>query len=835
MSETTTGAPQDKSVVIVNIEDEMRGAYLDYAMSVIVGRALPDVRDGLKPVHRRALFAMHDLGNTHAKAYKKSARVVGDVIGKYHPHGDTAVYDTIVRMAQDFSMRCPLVDGQGNFGSVDGDTAAAMRYTEVRMTRLSEEMLADIDKETVDFGPNYDDSLKEPLVLPAKFPNLLVNGSSGIAVGMATSIPPHNLCEIADAACALIDNPALDTDAMLEYVKGPDFPTAAYAFGGEALKEAYRSGRGSVTLRARAEIEPFKGDRERIIVSELPYQVNKARLIEKMAELVRDKKIEGITDLRDESDRKGMRVVVEIRKGENSNVILNRLYKLTQMQENFGITLLAIHQGQPRIFNLRDMLWAFVEHRKDVVTRRTQFDLRKAEARAHILEGLKRAVENIDEVIALIKTAKGVEEAKGGLVSKFGFSDVQAQAILDMRLQRLTGLERQKIIEEHKQTLELIAKLKKILGNEALVFEIIRDELIEIKEKYADKRRTQIVFGVTTELDVEDLISDEETLVSITHTGYIKRTDPGQFKAQHRGGRGIRGVSPGEEDFVTSIYKTNTLSYLLCFTDKGRMYWLKVYKIPEASRGARGKAIVNLIALSPGEKIKAILPVKEFKENEYVVMVSRAGVIKKTALSEFGNVRSTGLFAMAVDDGDELVSAKLTKGKNEIFICSKDGMSIRFNEEDVRSMGRTARGVIGMILDQGDRVVAMEVLDVDTPGYEILTVTENGYGKRTPVSEYRAQSRGGKGVITMKTSDRNGSIMGARQVLPKDDLMLVSNRGQMIRIRVGEISELGRVTQGVRLMNVSGGEKLVSFEYMAESSVQNQTDGNGSGSDGGQG
>ncbi|MGZ6334248.1 MAG: DNA gyrase subunit A, partial [Bdellovibrionota bacterium] len=700
--------------------------------------------------------------------------------------------------------------------------AAAMRYTEIRMSRITDEMLTDLDKDTVDFGPNYDDSLKEPLVLPAKIPNLLINGASGIAVGMATNIPPHNVTEVIDATLALIDKPSLDTDAMMQFVKGPDFPTAGFIVAGQGLKDAYRTGRGSITIRGRAEIEAWKGDRERIIITEIPYQVNKAKLIEKVADLVRDKRLEGISDLRDESDRTGMRVVIEIKKGENSNVILNQLYKLTQLQENFGINLLAIHNGQPKTFNLRDMLWAFVEHRKDVVIRRTIFELRKAEARAHILEGLKRAVENIDAVIALIKGARGPDEARSGLMEKFQFSEIQSQAILDMRLQRLTGLERDKIIEEYKQILALIDELKRILGSEALVYEVIKKELQEIRKTYGDQRRSEIVHGMSTEFEVEDLIADEETLVSITRTGYVKRSDPSQFRSQHRGGKGVKAVTTGDEDFVTAIYRTNTLSYLLCFTDKGRMYWLKVYKVPEASRAAKGKAIVNLVALAPGEKIKAILPVKEFKDNEYVVMVTRNGVIKKTSLSAFSNVRAAGLIAITTDEGDELISAKVTDGTKDIFLCTKDGMSIRFSEEDVRAMGRTAGGVNGMSLDEGDLIVAMETLDKQTEGtqaYEILTVTETGYGKRTPVSEYRIQGRGGKGIINMKTSDRNGSIMGSRQVVPKDDVMLVSNKGQMIRIHVGEISEQGRNTQGVRLMHVSPGEKIVSFEYMAESNA----------------
>lgn len=814
--------PQEKNVISVKIEDEMRGAYLDYAMSVIVGRALPDVRDGLKPVHRRVLYAMYDLGNFYNKAYKKSARVVGDVIGKYHPHGDTAVYDTIVRMAQDFSLRYTLVDGQGNFGSVDGDSPAAMRYTEIRMSKIADELLSDLDRDTVDFAPNYDDSLTEPKVLPARIPNLLINGSSGIAVGMATNIPPHNLTEIINATVALVDDPTLDTNAMLEFVKGPDFPTGAYIFGGEGLKEAYRTGRGSITMRSKVEIETWKGDRERIVVTELPYQVNKAKLVEKIADLVKDKRLEGISDLRDESDRTGMRMVIEIKKGENSNVILNKLYKLTQLQDNFGINLLAIHNKQPKTFNLRDMLWAFIEHRKDVVIRRTLFDLKKAEARAHILDGLKRAVENIDAVIALIKSAKNAEEARNGLITTFQFSEIQAQAILEMRLQRLTGLERDKIVEEYRTVLLLIEELKRILSSESQVFQVIKKELLEIKKFYGDARRTEIVYGMNKDFEAEDLIADEDALVSITHAGYIKRTDPSLFRSQHRGGKGIRGVSPGDEDFVTAIYRTNTLSYLLCFTDKGRLYWLKVYKIPEASRNAKGKAIVNLVALQPQEKIKAILPVREFKENEYIIMVTRAGVIKKTALSEFKNVRAAGLVALSTDEGDELVGARITQGDNHIFLCSKEGMSIRFNEQDVRPMGRAARGVIGMNLTDGDRVVAMEVLD-PTKGsakeFEILTISENGFGKRTPVGEYRIQNRGGVGVINMKTNERNGSIMGSRQVTSKDDVMLVSNKGQMIRIHVGEISEQGRNTQGVRLFSLSQSEKLVSFEYMAEAAV----------------
>lgn len=820
MEETgsTSSSGTDKSIVTVNIEDEMRGAYLDYAMSVIIGRALPDVRDGLKPVHRRALYAMYDLANTHNKPYKKSARVVGDVIGKYHPHGDVAVYDTIVRMAQDFSLRYPLVDGQGNFGSIDGDAPAAMRYTEIRMAKVTDELLADLEKETVDFGPNYDDSLQEPVVFPAKFPNLLVNGSSGIAVGMATNIPPHNLTEVIDATIALIHNSALTTDDLLKFVKGPDFPTAGSIFGGNTLKEAYRTGRGVITLRSKTEIEPFKGDRERIIVTELPYQVNKAKLIEKIAELVRDKRIEGISDLRDESDRRGMRVVIEIKKGENSNIILNRLYKLTPLQESFGISLLGIYHNQPKLFNLRDLIWAFIEHRRDVVFRRTAFELRRAEARAHILEGLKRAVENLDPVIKLIRQSPGPVEAKRDLMSQFTLTEIQAQSILEMRLQRLTGLEREKIILEYQEVVLQITELRKILASEKLVFEIIEKELKEIRDTFGDQRRSQIVFEAASDFEVEDLIADEQTLVTITHRGYIKRAGMNQFRSQHRGGRGVRGVTTLDSDFVSAIYHTTTLSYLLCFTDKGKLYWLKVYKVPEATRAAKGKAIVNLLSLSAGESICAIVPVKEFKDDEFIVMVTHQGTIKKTPLSDFKNIRSNGIIAISILQGDQLVSAKLTQGKQDVFLCSQDAMCIRFPEDNVRAMGRAARGVIGMNLEGTDRIVGMEVLDSANKDAEILTVTQNGYGKRTPISEYRLQSRGGKGILSMRTTDRNGRVVAACQVLPKDEVMIVSDKGQMIRIRVGEISEQGRVTQGVRLMSVTSGEKVVALEHIADES-----------------
>lgn len=807
--------PANKGIVQVNIEEEMRGAYLDYAMSVIIGRALPDVRDGLKPVHRRVLYAMYDLGNTYNKAYKKSARVVGDVIGKYHPHGDSAVYDTIVRMAQDFSLRYPLIDGQGNFGSIDGDSAAAMRYTEIRMDRITDEILTDLEKETVDFGPNYDGSLQEPLVLPTKIPNLLVNGSTGIAVGMATNIPPHNLGEVIDATVALIKDPAISIDGLMEYVKGPDFPTGGIIFG-NALKLAYKTGRAVITIRGKTEIETFKNDRERIIVTELPYQVNKAKLIERIADLVNEDKLEGISDIRDESDRTGMRIVIEIKKNESSNIVLNRLYKMTQLQDSYGIALLAIDHQQPKMFNLKEMIQAFIEHRKDVVIRRTIFDLKKAEARLHILEGLKRAVEHLDEVIALIRGSANAPEALNGLMTRFAFSQLQAQAILDMRLQRLTGLERERIIEEFNEVLRLIEDLKDILAREVRVYEIITTELAEVRERYADPRRTEITIDENSEIDMEALITDEPTLVTITRSGYIKRQDPAQFKSQGRGGKGIIGMNTDDEDFVTQIFRTTTLSQLFCLTDRGRLYVVKVYRVPEGTRTSKGRAIVNLLSLQPDEKVMMILPVKEYIENNFLVMATRSGIVKKTALSEYRNVRINGINAISIEDGDALIGARISNGTNEIFMTSAGGMSIRFPENDVRPMGRMAYGVYGMSLDEGDSVVGMELIHPAESSNEILIVSEGGYGKRTPVSEYRVQSRGGKGIITLKVTDKTGKLMSARQVTPADDLMLFSSRGKLIRIRIGEISEQSRNTQGVRLMNVEAGEKVVAVENLPD-------------------
>lgn len=813
--ETPENLPANKNIQNVNIEDEMRGAYLDYAMSVIIGRALPDVRDGLKPVHRRALYAMYDLGNTYNKAYKKSARIVGDVIGKYHPHGDSAVYDTIVRMAQDFSLRYPLIDGQGNFGSVDGDSAAAMRYTEIRMEKITDEILADLEKETVDFGPNYDGSTQEPLVFPTRIPNLLINGSTGIAVGMATNIPPHNLGEVVDATLALIKNPNIDIEGLMEFVKGPDFPTGGIVFGGNVLKLAYTTGRAVITIRSKTEIEIHKNDRERIIVTELPYQVNKAKLIERIADLVNEDKLDGISDIRDESDRTGMRIVIEVKKGESSNIVLNRLYKMTQLQDSFGIALLAIDHHQPKMFNLKDMIQAFIEHRKDVVIRRTVFDLRKAEARLHILEGLKRAVEHLDEVIALIRASANAPEALQGLMSKFSFSQLQAQAILDMRLQRLTGLERDKIIEEYNEVLKIIDNLKEILANEARVYEIITGELTEIREKYSDERRTEITIDENSDIDIESLITDEPTLVTITRTGYVKRQDPSQFKSQGRGGKGIIGMNTDDEDFVNQIFQTTTLSQLFCLSDKGRLHVIKVYKLPEGSRTGKGKAIVNLLTLQPDEKIKMILPVVAFEENKFLIMGTKKGIIKKTALSEYKNIRVSGINAISIEEGDELIGAKICDGAQEIFLTSASGMSIRFAEKDVRPMGRTAYGVYGMSLDDGDFVVGMDLIKANE-AKEILVVSELGYGKRTPVGEYRIQTRGGKGIITLKVTEKTGNLVSARLVTPTDDLMLVSSRGKLIRIRIGDISEQSRNTQGVRLMNVEGGEKVVAVENLPD-------------------
>ncbi len=810
-----TPLDENKSLVpTVNIEEEMKTSYLDYAMSVIVGRALPDVRDGLKPVHRRVLFAMHELGLTRGKPYKKSARVVGDVIGKYHPHGDAAVYDTIVRLAQDFSMRYPLVDGQGNFGSVDGDPPAAMRYTEVRMERITDEMLADIEKETVDFSPNYDESMFEPTVLPARIPNLLINGSTGIAVGMATNIPPHNLREVTDGVLMLIDNPRATVFELMKAIKGPDFPTAGIIYGRRGIEEAYMHGRGSIQVRARAEIVPMdKGDRESIIITELPYQVNKARLIEKIAELVRDKKITGVSDIRDESDRDGMRIVLELKRGEIASVILNQLYKFTAMQSTFGVIMLALVNNQPRVLDLRQMLTLFIAHRKEIVIRRTRFELKKAEEKAHILEGLKIALDNLDAVIKLIRAAASPEEAKNGLTVKFGLSEIQAQAILDMKLQRLTGLERDKIIADYKETLKLIEYLKSVLASDRMVMEIIREEILKIKEAYGDNRRTEIA-EESTELTVEDLIAEEEMVITISHTGYIKRNPLTLYRSQRRGGKGKIGMETKEEDFVERLFSASTHDYLLFFTDKGRVYWLKVYQVPEAGRTARGKAMVNLINKSSDEQVTAVLPVKEFTDDAFLIMATSCGTVKKTALSAYGNPRAAGIIAINLKDGDRLIDVRQTGGKDEVLLATRHGMAIRFSESDVRDMGRGATGVRGIKLKKDDCVVGMELIVSENE--TILCATETGFGKRTKAKEYRTQTRGGLGLINIKTGGRNGSVIGIAAVEDTDDVMMVTTNGKILRMPVTGVSVIGRNTKGVKFLDVGEGDKVVSIAKLAE-------------------
>ncbi|MFN7905043.1 MAG: DNA gyrase subunit A [Pseudobdellovibrionaceae bacterium] len=797
-----------KGITQVDINKEMREAYLQYSMSVIVGRALPDVRDGLKPVHRRVLFAQSELSNTHDKPYKKSARVVGDVIGKYHPHGDSAVYESMVRMAQDFSLRYPLIDGQGNFGSIDGDSAAASRYTEVRMTELAEELLEDIDKETVPFGPNYDDSLVIPLVLPAKFPNLLVNGSSGIAVGMATNIPPHNLSEVIDGCVHLIHNPNCSIDELIQRIPGPDFPSAGVIAGKEGILQAYKKGRGIITLKAVCEIVPNK-DREDIVITELPYQVNKAKLIENIADLVGEKTIEGISDIRDESSREGMRVVINCKRGENASVILNRLFKFTQLQVSFGIIMLALDKkNQPVTFDLKRMLEAFIDHRRDVVTKRCLFDLKKAQDRAHILEGLKMALDQIDAVISTIRASQEATIAKAQLISKFGFSERQSQAILEMRLQRLTGLERDKILQELADLVKQIDWLKMVLGDVREVLKIIVGELEEIKKKYGDERRTQIS-GDMTDIEDEDLIADEKMVVTVTNTGYIKRIPIEEYRVQKRGGKGLKGMETRDEDFITDIFTASTKTMLLIFTDKGKLYWCKVHKLPQGNRTSKGKAIANVVQLSPNEKVRAILPVDEFTENRYVVMVTEKGIIKKTSLDAFSNVRSAGIIALTTDLDDCVLEAKISDGQSDIFIATKEGMSIRFNESDVRPMGRSARGVKGISLSENDVVIGVEVFakgSIDT----VLMVTSKGYGKRTDLDEYRVQSRAGVGIITQKTTDKVGLVIGTKKVKPTQEVILSTDKGQNIRMKISDISVLGRNTQGVRLINIDEKEESVT-------------------------
>ena len=814
----------------VDINKEMREAYLQYSMSVIVGRALPDVRDGLKPVHRRVLYAMNDLGNTHDKPYKKSARIVGDVIGKYHPHGDMAVYDTIVRMAQDFSLRYPLVDGQGNFGSIDGDTAAAPRYTEIRMTKLAEELLSDIEKDTVSFGWNYDDSLLIPNVLPAKFPNLLVNGSAGIAVGMATNIPPHNMSEVIDGCIALIKNPNLTIDELIRLIPGPDFPTAGVIAGASGIIQAYKTGRGVITLKAVAEIVPKK-DREEIIVTEIPYQVNKAKLIEAIADLVKDKRVEGIADIRDESSREGMRIVIQLKRAENAQVVLNRLYKFTQLQMSFGIIMLALDsRNQPVVFDLKQMLEAFVVHRKDVVTRRCIYDLKKAEARAHILEGLRKALDQIDAVIATIRSSKEAEIARNNLMGQFGFSEKQAQAILEMRLQRLTGLERQKILDELAEVNKQIAWLKQVLGSVDEIYKIIVTELEDIKKNYGDVRRTKIERS-SEEINIEDLIAKEEMIISMTYSGYIKRIPIDEYRLQKRGGKGLKGAEQREEDYVWKLFSANTHTMILSFSDRGKMYWTKVHELPQGSRTSKGKAINNVVQLASGEQVRAILPVEEFKAENYIVMLTEHGIIKKTSLEAFSRPRPSGLIALTIDLEDNLIEAKVSTGKDDIFIATREGMSIRFDEEEVRAMGRAARGVKGVTLGKDDKVVGMEVIAKDSKE-TILIVTDKGFGKRTVMDEYRSQGRGGVGLITQKTTDKVGFVVSARLVTDKDQVLLTTNAGQAIRMRCSDISVISRNTQGVKLMNLNEGEYVTSVALLAEDEDEGGDLGNGHGGSG---
>lgn len=789
----------------VNIEDEMKKSYLEYSMSVIVGRALPDIRDGLKPVHRRVLYGMQDLKNYFNRPYKKSARVVGDVIGKYHPHGDAAVYDTIVRLAQDFSMRYPLIDGQGNFGSVDGDPAAAMRYTEVRMTRLAQDFLSDIEKETVEFVPNYDDSLSEPVVLPTTIPTLLINGSSGIAVGMATNIPPHNLSEVCNAIINIIENPEIELEDLIKIIPSPDFPTAGFILGRKAINEAYKTGRGIIKVRARAFVEKIGKQRERIVISEIPYQVNKAKLLEKIGELVREKKVEGISDIRDESDRDGMRIVIEIKRDGKALVILNRLYKYTQMETSFGIILLAIVNGRPQILTLKEILEHFVAHRREIIVRRTIYELKKAEERAHILEGLKKALDFLDDVIELIRSSSDPKDAKTRLMSDFDLSDLQAQAILDMRLQRLTGLEREKINAEYNDLIKSIARFKAILDSQTMVLQIIKDETKEIRDKYGDDRRTEILED-EGDIDLEDLIAEEDMVVTMSHDGYIKRNPISLYRAQRRGGKGLTGVKPKAEDFVEHLFVASSHDYLLFFTNKGRVYWKKVHEIPEGGRMSRGKAIVNFLDLKRGERVATTLSVRDFEEAKYVVMATKEGLVKKTELESYSHPRATGIVALKIRDEDELIGVRVTSGEHDIFLTTRLGKSIRFHESDLRGMGRVAAGNIGVRMEPGDKVVGMETL---REGATILTVTENGYGKRTLTDEYRSQTRGGKGILTIKTTERNGPVVYAYQVTDQDQLMIITGHGKIIRLRAAEISVIGRNTQGVKLIDLGEGEKVV--------------------------
>ena len=798
---------ENNRILPIEIAEEMKKSYIDYSMSVIVGRALPDVRDGLKPVHRRILYSMSELNLTPDKPYRKSARIVGDVLGKYHPHGDSAVYLAMVRMAQDFSTRGLLVDGHGNFGSVDGDSPAAMRYTEARMSKLALELLRDIDKETVDFVPNFDESLKEPAVLPSRYPNLLVNGSNGIAVGMATSIPPHNLGEVIDATVHLIDNEECSVDDLMKFVKGPDFPTSAIIMGKENIAEAYRTGRGKVKVRARAVIEELPKGKQQIVVTEIPYQVNKAKLVERIAELVKDKKVEGISDLRDESNRNGMRIVIELKRDVNANIVLNNLYKHSQMEETFSVIMLALVNGQPKVLNLKQILYHYVQHQKDVVTRRTKFELNKAEARAHILEGLRIALDNIDAVISLIRASKTTQEAKSGLMEKFGLTDIQAQAILDMRLQRLTGLERDKIEAEYEELIKKINRLKEILANERLLLNVIKEEMLIIKENYADERRTEIRHA-EGEIDMRDLIEDEEIAITLTHFGYIKRLPADTYKSQKRGGRGISALTTREEDFVKHLVSTTTHSKLLFFTNKGRVFRLNAYEIPEGKRQAKGTAIVNLLQLGPNEKIATLLAIDEKDDNKYLLLATKNGIVKKTDREEFKNINKAGLIAIGLREDDELIGVKVTDGNKDVLLVTKEGMSIRFDENDIRPMGRSAMGVKGITLSNDDKVVSMSLCE---EGTDVLVVSENGFGKRTDINEYRTQIRAGKGIKTYNIAEKTGKLVGAEMVNEDDEMMIINSDGVLIRLRVNEISLFGRVTSGVKLMKTDDEVNVVSI------------------------
>jgi DNA gyrase subunit A len=797
--------------ILVNIEAEMKVSYLDYAMSVIIGRALPEVRDGLKPVQRRILYAMFREGLLPGRKYSKSAGVVGEVLKKYHPHGDTAVYDAMVRLAQDFNMRYMLVDGQGNFGSIDGDRAAAYRYTEARLAKIAEELLADIDKETVDFIPNFDETTEEPKVLPSKIPNLIINGAAGIAVGMATNIPPHNLGEVIDGLVMLLEKPGVTVEEIMTAVKGPDFPTGGTIHGTGGIKDAYVTGKGLIKVRAKARIEREHRGGESVIVSELPYQVNKARLIEKIAELVREKHIEGISDIRDESDRDGIRVVIELKRGEMAEVILNNLYKHTQMETTFGIIMLALVNGQPHVLKLREVLHHFLQHRRDVILRRTRYELRKAEERAHILEGLKIALDHLDAIISLIRASKSPEEARQGLMKGYDLTEVQAQAILDMKLQRLTGLEREKIISEYKETLKEIERLRAILASEALVSKIIKDELLEIRAKYADERRTEIT-EETKEITIEDLITEEEMVITVSHQGYIKRNPLSAYRSQRRGGKGLIGMETKEEDFVEQLFIGSTHDYMLFFSNLGRLYWLKTYQLPEAGRAAKGKAMINLLQLSEGERITTALTVRDFKEG-YLVMFTKEGTVKKTSLTSYSNPRGKGIIALSLEEGDELIAVRRTSGKNDLIIGTRNGLSIKFNEEDVRDMGRQAKGVRGIRLAKGDEVVAAEVAEEKTA---ILTVAENGFGKRTKIEDYPLQGRGGKGVISIKLTEKGGKVVGLLQVRDEDEVVMITSAGKLIRTTAQNISIHGRNTQGVKLMDTAEEDKIVSIAKVVE-------------------